>query len=210
MHCDVYRPLLSKYVDQEALPAERAQLESHIAACPSCSRLLTQYRMLRTNVTGLPYYQPDPRMRARLFAALDAADERRTEEITIGRRRALVPVGRQAFAPAGRQLFGNLASAFALVVVVAATALVWQVTGTRPGTALASPTIALSGIAVPVPTDFARVGSTRLPTAQRTGVAALGGKGTARSTAWSPTEAGETVHSVRDEAYGDDLQYPGG
>ncbi|HMA37012.1 MAG TPA: anti-sigma factor [Chloroflexia bacterium] len=215
MKCALYRPLLSKYVDGEALPAERAQVDAHIGGCPECSRLLSQYQVLRTQVTALPHYQPDPRLRPRLFAALDAVDTPHAQDvpITAGGRGVVRPV-RPPRAIFGRpRLFGNLASSFALALVIMAMGLIWQIGGPGAGTALASPT---STLAInPVPTDIPAIANSGLPGAQPTypaRVTATGGHQPATAPAgwWQTAEASQAVHSVRDENYGYSLQYPAG
>jgi anti-sigma factor RsiW len=36
------RPLLSAYLDGEVTPAERAQVERHLAGCVECARVLAE------------------------------------------------------------------------------------------------------------------------------------------------------------------------
>ncbi|MGI8586080.1 MAG: anti-sigma factor family protein [Chloroflexia bacterium] len=211
IRCASCRPLLSKYVDGEILPTEREQVERHIVGCADCTRRLIEYRQFRPSLTELPNYRAPARLRARLMASLDATDTR-TDEVQITRR--LAPDLRiPATTPQRMRLFGNLASGFALVLVMAGVALLWQIAGPGPIPANASPTITSNSSTpiIQVPTTIARItsGSTK---PQPTGVAAIGPGTGNRPTATSEslTAAGETVHSVRDETYGYTLQYPAG
>jgi hypothetical protein len=213
MTCDFYRPLLSRYVDGEASPLERAQVDAHIGGCAHCSALLSQYQMLRARLTGMPRYQPDARLRRRLFAQLDAVDAERADEVAITRRRAPAGAARRAAQPGwGGRLFGNLATGLAMLVVIAAGVLIWQMNERRGDSLVASSTPVLA-----VPTSVAALGAGRLPGALPTTTAdrlqANGGGGRLASptaTFWSPSESGEAMHTVRDEAFGYQAQYPSG
>src|SRR5690348_15288414 len=220
MKCAVCRPLLSKYVDGEATPAERAQVEAHIGGCAACSRLLVDYRVLRSRVVDLPNYRPDPRMRARLFATLDARDTP-ADEVPITRRPAdLGPRPVLALPRRRGMLFGNLASSLALAIVIAAVALVWQIAGnpTKIPVAYATGTALVGGATnIPVPTQFTAINNSSLPNPQATAIvvaatSAVGDGHAASQTAtfWNPSEDASIVHTVRDELYGYQFQYPAG
>ena len=132
MRCAECRPLLSKYVDGEAAPDERAQVEAHIGACTACSRRLVEFRVLRTRVGDLPRYQPDSALRGHLFAAIDALHTP-DQDVPITRR-IIQPAPQRARRAAPRRniLLGNLASAFAMVIVLLAGLVVWQISGNGP------------------------------------------------------------------------------
>jgi len=49
MNCEQIQPLLEAYALNALNPDEQAQVEQHLAACPTCQRLLNEY----TEVTGL-------------------------------------------------------------------------------------------------------------------------------------------------------------
>ena len=221
MKCAQCRPLVSKYVDGEASPAERRQVEAHLAICPTCSALLAQHRMAKAHVGNLPYYQPDARLRARLLESLDAHERARPDEIAITRRAvAAAPATRPARPQAGR-LFGTFASGFAMLLVAAAGVLVWQMAGNRLSLDGAAPTAnaaaasATSGIVLPVPTGAVAI-TEALPKPQPTQVVSVlttytaTGAHTASPTAtfWTPSEDAGTQHTVRDESYGYAFNYP--
>ncbi len=216
MKCAQCRPLLSKYVDGEALPTERTQVEAHLGGCPQCRALLAQYALLRGRVHSLPHYQPDPQGRSRLMAALDRLP-RTVDEVPITRRQGTAPVQRAPVpARSGWWVFGNLASAFAMLIVLAAAGLI---TGVLNGGPTASPTVGAlnatqNASVIIVPTKIASIAVPVRP--QPTRVAPIGGGGLPRTMSASPTatfwtdEADTTAHLVRDAAYGYELQYPGG
>ncbi len=214
MTCAHCRPLLSKYVDGEALPAERLDVEAHIGGCPQCSALLAQYGVLRSRVHNLPHYQPDPRGRARLLAALDRLP-RTADEVPITRRQGIVPPRRVAPARAGWWLFGNLATGFAMLIVLAAVAVITQVINGGIGIATASPTwVAVNGRQIIVPTKIATIAVAQSVSAQPTTVARI--SGASKTLSASPTatfwadDADVGPHLVRDDAYGYQFQYPSG
>ena len=60
MKCAACRPLLSKYVDGEATPAEVRLVEAHIGGCEACTQALIEFRLVQTHFAGLPTRQPDP------------------------------------------------------------------------------------------------------------------------------------------------------
>ncbi|MDQ2807259.1 MAG: zf-HC2 domain-containing protein [Chloroflexota bacterium] len=217
MKCAQCRPLLSKYVDGEALPTERTQVEAHIGGCSPCRALLAQYGLARSSVHNLPHYRPDPQGRTRLMAALNR-QPRPADEVPITRRQGTAPL-RHAAAPArrGGWLFGNLASGFAMLIVLAAVGLI---TGVLNGGANVSPTAgALNATrdasVIIVPTTIASIPVGQVVHAPPTGVPSIGAGGPKTLSA-SPTatfwteEADTTAHWVRDEAYGYGLQYPSG
>jgi anti-sigma factor RsiW len=221
MKCAQCRPLVSKYVDGEANPAERRQVEAHLATCPTCSALLAQHRMAKAHVGSLPYYQPDARLRTRFLESLDADERARPDEIAITRRAvAVAPAARRARPQAGR-LFGTFASGFAMLLVAAAGVLVWQMAGNRLSldgavpTANAAAASATSGIVLPVPTGAVAI-TEGLPKPQPTQVVSVlttytaTGAHTASPTAtfWTPSEDAGTQHTVRDESYGYAFNYP--
>ncbi len=224
MRCAECRPLLSKYVDGEAAPDERAQVEAHIGACTACSRRLVEFRVLRTRVGDLPRYQPDSELRGRLFAAIDALHTP-DQDVPITRR-IIQPAPQRARRAAPRRniLLGNLVSAFAMVIVLLAGLVVWQISGNGPSMPVAYATstaasrlaadatgTAASRLAVmAVPTRPVPISQQALPPAQPTALAGLGPADAVPTAYWQPSEDPAQVHTVRDATYGYQFQYPGG
>src|SRR5262249_55292527 len=103
------RPLLSAYVDGEVTPAERAQVESHLASCAECARVLAEYRALGSNIRELSRPLPPPALHPAVWAAI----ERRETQNTWGP------------GVAGLLRFGAI-GAVAVLVVVAVLFLVRQ------------------------------------------------------------------------------------
>jgi anti-sigma factor RsiW len=54
MTCDVIKPLISEYSDGRLISAKHAQVESHLAHCPACSRLAQDFQTLTGLLHGLP------------------------------------------------------------------------------------------------------------------------------------------------------------
>jgi anti-sigma factor RsiW len=68
-----YEDLLSAYLDGEL--ADRAELETHLATCPSCAARLAEYRAMGDSLRRQAREEPAPAaLRARLEAALGAAE----------------------------------------------------------------------------------------------------------------------------------------
>ncbi len=64
---------MTGYVDGALEPAERAELEAHIAACPVCAEQVAQERALADQLRRLPAVAPRPEFELRLRTALRAS-----------------------------------------------------------------------------------------------------------------------------------------
>jgi anti-sigma factor RsiW len=58
--CKKYEDLVSDYADDRLKGRKRREVEAHVAACPSCSRLLADLRQLKRMVADLPVPPPSP------------------------------------------------------------------------------------------------------------------------------------------------------
>lgn len=67
--CEIIRPLLSVYVDEEAEPSEVARVEAHIAACAQCASELAFLRLSQTVLSEPADVPPPTALRARIAAA---------------------------------------------------------------------------------------------------------------------------------------------
>ncbi|HET7076077.1 MAG TPA: zf-HC2 domain-containing protein [Chloroflexia bacterium] len=101
------RPLLSAYLDGEVTPAERAQVERHLAGCVECARVLAEYRQIGGNIRGLVRPQPPLTLHRDVWTAIEARENQ------------------AAWVPALGSLlrFGTIAAA--LVIAVLAIAQLW-------------------------------------------------------------------------------------
>ncbi len=68
MLCDDYSMLLSAYLDNEATPAERRQVEAHLPCCAVCQAELNLLRETARVTALLPDRLPPPELRERIFA----------------------------------------------------------------------------------------------------------------------------------------------
>ncbi|WP_416047774.1 anti-sigma factor family protein [Cupriavidus basilensis] len=74
MNCNDARLLLQASADGELGAGDALRLEQHLAQCTACTAQLAHLRELRTVLRAhAPYHRAGPALRARLTAALDAA-----------------------------------------------------------------------------------------------------------------------------------------
>jgi anti-sigma factor RsiW len=67
MNCDQIAGLLSPHVDAEVSPAERSEIEAHVAGCAECSRQLASVRSLKHAIARLTGREEPPgAVRARI------------------------------------------------------------------------------------------------------------------------------------------------
>src|SRR4051812_47754006 len=68
------RPLLSAYLDGEATPEERRQVERHLAGCPDCARVLAEYRDLGSNIRELSRPMPPATLHGNVWRAIERGE----------------------------------------------------------------------------------------------------------------------------------------
>src|SRR5690349_10782526 len=68
------RPLLSAYLDGETTPAERAQVERHLAACVECARVLAEYRQIGGNIREMSRPQPPLTLHRDVWTTIEARE----------------------------------------------------------------------------------------------------------------------------------------
>ncbi len=224
MKCAACRPLLSKYVDGEASPAEVRLIEEHIGGCARCTAALTEFRLMRTTFHQAPQHPPDPRIRAGLLKAIEEIEMQRPADARLRRpapRQPARPAPRRAPSPAWSWL-GNLAGAAAIILVVGTSFLLVNIgrqqrpaVGTPASTAQAD----LSTVSVPTQPAVALSGS-NVPGAETTPGApplaedptALAMPRTATGTpVWHMADEKETApdgHAIQDSQFGYQLTYP--
>ncbi|MEX2206180.1 MAG: zf-HC2 domain-containing protein [Myxococcota bacterium] len=70
MTCAERRAALVAYLDEELGPAERAELETHLAGCEACQAALAAERRLTVALASLPAVEPPRDFEARFWARL--------------------------------------------------------------------------------------------------------------------------------------------
>ncbi len=73
--CNHMRLLLSRYADGEATPAEREQVEQHVASCEECACTLTSYIEVAAILGEAGMRPPDPEVRDGVFRQIRAIRE---------------------------------------------------------------------------------------------------------------------------------------
>jgi len=58
MSCERFKPMLTGYLDGELDPAERAQVEQHLAGCEACARELEELTALKEELAMLRFKEP--------------------------------------------------------------------------------------------------------------------------------------------------------
>ena len=79
--CEEIHFLISKYVDNEATPAEKARVDSHVAACDECRARLDRYREVEAIFASTPVRAAEPSLRVGLYREIThlKEEERRRE-----------------------------------------------------------------------------------------------------------------------------------
>ncbi len=77
MTCERTEELLSAYLEGELAPAERAEVEAHLAACPECAELAALVREGMSAAAALPELEPSPELLARLYAVPETKKARK-------------------------------------------------------------------------------------------------------------------------------------
>jgi anti-sigma factor RsiW len=73
MSCERIQELLSPYLDGDLSPSERAEMDSHLKACPDCAELLGRLRTALAAFASFPEVDLSEDLRARLSAIPDQA-----------------------------------------------------------------------------------------------------------------------------------------
>lgn len=111
--CERYAALVQDFLDGELATGARADLEQHVAACPSCRALRDDLREI-TRVAGeLPRHTPRPQVWARIASRLEQEQAKRPAPFWTGARVML---------------------AMAATLVVGVGASLWVLRAPAPGT----------------------------------------------------------------------------
>jgi anti-sigma factor RsiW len=84
--CERYAALIQDLVDGELAAAARAELEQHVAACPSCRTLLDDLREIARVAGELPLHTPRPQVWARIASRLEQEQAARPTPFWTGAR----------------------------------------------------------------------------------------------------------------------------
>lgn len=160
--CYNLQVLISRYADGEANPAERAQVDAHVAGCIECARKLTEYMEMAALFSTQEVRVPDPYLRHSLFREIDTIREearhREAIEIESARSNSLQAPGaistRVRFAARLWQAARPFASAAAaLLIFVSALTLIGKPPSTQEPEGLPESSVSLQ----PVPTIAATI-----------------------------------------------------
>jgi predicted anti-sigma-YlaC factor YlaD len=77
MTCQRIEELLSAYLEGELAAAERAELETHLAACPECDALLALMKDMTGAMAAFPAAEPSPALLSSLYAIPAAKREKK-------------------------------------------------------------------------------------------------------------------------------------
>lgn len=76
MTCEWTEERLSAFLEGELAPAERAEVEAHLAACPACAEFAGLMREALEAAAGFPEVEPSPGLFARLYEIPEKAGRR--------------------------------------------------------------------------------------------------------------------------------------
>lgn len=94
MSCEQFEPLIGELVDGTLDGGPRHTLETHLATCPTCARLVEELLVVRRAARNLSPLTPPPQAQARVAAAI--ARERGTAEAPASWRRVVLPLAAAA------------------------------------------------------------------------------------------------------------------
>lgn len=77
MNCDRFQPLFSDYLEGELQPEVKKELESHLASCPACARLLEATRNLAPEWPRLPEMEPPAGLIQKLYLIPETSSGRK-------------------------------------------------------------------------------------------------------------------------------------
>jgi predicted anti-sigma-YlaC factor YlaD len=77
MTCERFEELLSAYLEGELAAAEKAEADSHLAACPECAALLALMKDMTGAMAAFPEAEPSPALLSSLCAIPAAKREKK-------------------------------------------------------------------------------------------------------------------------------------
>lgn len=109
MTCERIEELLSAYLEGGLTAAERAEVESHLAACPDCAALAGLMRETMAAAADFPEVEPSPGLYAKLYDIPAAAR---------GKKRVVRPVFNWLTRPALQPVYAALTGLFIVLSFV--------------------------------------------------------------------------------------------
>lgn len=101
--CEGTELLLSKYADNEATPAERERVDSHVALCGDCRLKLESYREVAAIFDAAPKRSPEPQLRVEVFREIKLLKEEEARQERAGRERPWFVPAPLAYPPRKRR-----------------------------------------------------------------------------------------------------------
>jgi len=83
MSCDIFKPLLMGYLDEELTALENSRVEQHLQDCQECTTDLTEFRKLKEFTRNMRVAMPDDRYWEEYWSNVYNRLERRTGWILI-------------------------------------------------------------------------------------------------------------------------------
>ncbi len=84
--CEEIQLLISRLIDDEVSPGERARVEQHVAICDACACKMLEYMEMAVLFSETPLRQPDPDLRSSLFHEIgNLKDEAKLKEDAASR-----------------------------------------------------------------------------------------------------------------------------
>lgn len=130
MGCFAYQEKVSEYIDDLLPPAERRQLEEHMATCPVCSTLCQDLKLICEASRNLPQYEPSPVVWERIRAELSPGGVRMWTSTGSGWMARWFPFRADRFNAWSWQ--PTLAAVFTLVFFLSLAAIIYYRSSTPP------------------------------------------------------------------------------
>src|SRR5262249_12137764 len=86
--CEEIQLLISRLIDDEVSPGERARVEQHVVICDTCAYKMLEYMEMAVLFSETPLRQPDPDLPPSLFREIgNLKDEARLKEEAASKER---------------------------------------------------------------------------------------------------------------------------
>ncbi|MDQ6695605.1 MAG: zf-HC2 domain-containing protein [Chloroflexota bacterium] len=123
MNCSGIRPLLSAYMDGEATPEERREVERHLPGCVECRHAMAEYRAIGNDIHSMVMPVPPATLRRDVWRAIESGG-RPLRATGANPMRATIPSNRRSFVPTSIFVHAKSGWSRALPAAVLVAALV--------------------------------------------------------------------------------------